>query len=498
MTLPDLLQHFAAQLANHKDAAEIDEMAESGRVRIIRAAGALRLFAMDVPPRAVSLEDVPVTIVPSGEAEPAAGHLLQHKGRDAMVQTVDEIDPSDAGHALVADTPAFFDLAAARLADMAARPESYESGPAERLAPWLDPEHSDANDAARAGASAAVLTTVWHEDPAVRRTALGTLTAALVRRNKRVLLLAPSHEAVDRLLGFLAKTLRNAALPFQSLLSRYEMPVMENAEGFSLAELGFAWQLEHFFAKSQSRKSALQRQYSRFRELTPTLAYKGQKQRDVNEVKLLEWRLLAEVSALQGKIEEIDGTRASYRQLPVWKRLGMQVMGKNEDTLEDYRTLHETRIRGLMNEVETAQARLRELAPEAAVPKDMLLEYESLKDEMTRLGGTNKVRELLAAGEATNRQAFMQNKRLVAVTPGRVTTDPLFQRLRFDVLIADDAPRIPAPLLLGAAGLVREQIIIAGDMRDLHGPTKRWRQECMDTSSSTFGGAPAGSPAGSP
>ena len=93
-----------------------------------------------------------------------------------------------------------------------------------------------------------------------------------------------------------------------------------------------------------------------------------------------------------------------------------------------------------MKEVETAQARIRELSPEAAIPKEMRPEYEELKDEISRLGGTQKVREMLAASEATNRQAFMQNKRLVAATPGRVVTDPLFKRVRFDVLIVEDAP----------------------------------------------------------
>ncbi len=492
MKLPDLLHVFAAQLANHKEAAALDEPVESNGIRTIRAIGALHLYAMDVPPGTTFLEDVPVTIVPRGDLEPTGGYLLQHKDHTVAVQTVDALEPADVDHALVADTSAFFNLAAMRLTEMAANPESYALGPAERLVPWLDPEPGADHDAARAGASAAVLTTVWNEDRAARWTTLGELAVALMRQNKHVLLIAPAHDAVDRLLGFLAKTFRNAALPFQSLLSRYEMSVLKEAEGVSLAALSFEWQMDHFFAKSRSRKSALQQQYNRFRALAPILAYRGQKQRDMNEVKLLEWRLLAQVSEWQGKIAEIDNVRAAYRELPIWKRLGMQAMGKNEDTLEEYRTFHEGNIMELMKEVETAQARIRVLAPEAAVPKEMLLEYEALKDEMSRLGGTKKVRELLAAGEATNRQAFMQNKRLVVATPGRLVTDPLFQRIRFDVLIAEDALNIPAPFLLGVAGLIRERIIIAGDTRDLRGPAKLWRQNCLEmepASGTSSGGA---------
>ena len=145
-----------------------------------------------------------------------------------------------------------------------------------------------------------------------------------------------------------------------------------------------------------------------------------------------------------------------------------------------------------MKEVETAQARIRELSPEAAIPKEMRPEYEELKDEISRLGGTQKVREMLAASEATNRQAFMQNKRLVAATPGRVVTDPLFKRVRFDVLIVEDAPHVPAPFLLGVAGLIRERIIIAGDTQDLQGPDRLWRQQYQEPLSEPF--SPLSSP----
>ena len=479
MKLPDLLHAFATQLANLKDAAvALDALIESPTTQKTGTAGTLHLYAMDVPPGTTFLEDVPVTIVPPGDVDlPTAGFMLHRQGNAALVQTLYTLGHSTGDNTLVTDTAEFFRLASERLADMAGRPEAYALGPAERLAPWLDPEHSEANASARTGASAAVLTTVWHDDQAARWTKLGTLAVNLMRHNKRVLLVAPTHDAVDRLLGFLAKTLRNAALPFHSLLSRYEVPVLKQAEGVPLGDLGFEAQMHKFFAKSRSHKDALRQKYERFRELIPILAYKGQKQRDMDEVKLLEWRLMAQVSEFQGKIKGIDDVLAKYERLPIWKRLGMQSMGKNVETLGEYRKLYTGNIAALMKEVEVAQARIRELSPEAAIPKEMRPEYEELKEEISRLGGTQKVREMLAASEATNRQAFMQNKRLVVATPGRIVTDPLFKRMRFDVLIAENAPQVPAPFLLGVAGLIREQIIIAGDTQDLQGPHRLWRQQ---------------------
>lgn len=481
MKLLDLLRRFSTQLANDREsAAALDELIESGTAQKLGTTGNLHLYAIEVPEGTTLLEDAPVTIVPPGDMDPTGGYILRHQDDTALVQTQDSLGQSTVDNTLVSDTATLFNLASTRLADIAAKPESYALGPAERLAPWLDPEPGEDTIAARTGASAAVLTTVWNQDHAARWAKLGTLTVELMRNNKRVLCVAPTHDAVDRLLGFLAKTLRNAGLPFQSLLSRYEVSVLREVEGVPLGELGFEAQMHNFFATSRSHKHALRRTYDRFRELTPILAYKGQKQRDLHEVKLLEWRLLAQVSAYQGQIKDIDKTLADYERLPIWKRLGLQTMGKNVATLGEYRRIDEEKIVGLMKQVEIAQTRIRALSPEAAIPEKMRPEYEELKEEISRLGGTKKIREMLAAGEATNRQAFMQNKRLVAATPARVITDPLFTRIRFDALIAEDALNVPAPFLLGVSGLIREQIIIAGDTRDLQGTHGRWRQQCWE------------------
>jgi hypothetical protein len=167
------------------------------------------------------------------------------------------------------------------------------------------------------------------------------------------------------------------------------------------------------------------------------LAYKAEKQRDLDEVRLLEWRLLTQVSELQARIKEIDQTRDQYETLPMWKRLAMQTIGKNIETLAEYRAIYERSVQDLLCQLEVAQRRIEELKPEATIPKDLRPEYQELKDDITRLGGSKKIREMLAAEEGTNRQAFIQNKRVVLTTAARVLIDPLFAKVRFDVLIAD-------------------------------------------------------------
>jgi hypothetical protein len=314
------------------------------------------------------------------------------------------------------------------------------------------------------------------DDPAARQQKVAATAVELIRANKRILLVTPDHHAADDISGAIARAMKAGGLVYKTWVSRYEMTVAQQACGLPIQDLGFEAQMHQFYAKSRADKAALRRKYERFRELTPILAYKGHKQKDLDEVRLLEWRLLTQLSELQDKQKEAQATLAEYESLPLLRRLTMQAVGKNVESLHQYLALYESQMVVLTKELDIAKARIEELVPEAAVPKEMRPEFEDLKEEIVRLGGTKKIRELLAAEEDTNRQAFIQNRRLVITTAERVLADPLFNRVRFDVLIADDAPWIAPPGLLGAAGLVRERIILTGHQRDIDA-AGRWRTD---------------------
>ena len=374
MKLLELLRYFATQMAMEKEVAHtqgLDAPIDTTSTHRLKTAGTLHVYAFGLPPETQLHEDIPLTILPPGDLEPTEGFTLHTQNSSILAQTLDSLGQATFGNTLIPDISGFLETAGKRLLEMAEKPESFALGPAERLLPWLAPEQTSDQEQARANASPSVLSTLWHDNPTERWTKLGKLTVDLLRQNKRILLIAPNHHTLDHLTGFLAKTLQSAALPYKSLLSSYEVPAVTESLGFKLDELGFEFQMHGFFAKSRANKDSLRKQYDRFRELTPILAYKGQKQRDLNEVKLLEWRLLAQVSEFQGKIKDIDKIVSDYDALPIWKRLTMQATGKNIETLGEYRTLYENNILGLMKEVEIAQGRIREIAPEAAMPKDM-------------------------------------------------------------------------------------------------------------------------------
>ena len=488
MKLDELLTQSSSQLLDEREVAMsqgLDAPLDIPHASHLGKAGSLHLYRCEVLAGSKIIPDVPITLLPGNDMEATEGYILGWLNGGLLIQTFDHVGQALDHCTLIPDTSGFLETGAARLSDMATKPDSFTLGPAERLVPWLHPSPGLDVQQTRDNIPTTVLSMVWEDDRSTRWTKLTTLIVEQVQKNKRILLVAPDHETVDALTGAVARALKMAALPHRSILCRYELPLSKEAATMPIHELGYEAQMYHFYAKSNANKISLRKKYDRFRELTPILAYKRDKQKDLNEVKLLEWRLLTQLSDWQGKVKGIDKILMDYEALPVWKRMGMQFAGKNVETLQEYRVIYEGRIHGLMQEVEVAQARIKELIPEATIPKDLRPEYDVLKEEIKRLGGTKKIREMLSAGEGTNRQAFAQNKRIMATTPGRIMTDPLFRKVPYDLLIVDDAPHIPTPLLLAASGLIRERIILSGDTTDLvqgdHSSQTCWPHKFLET-----------------
>ena len=478
-TLPDLLDHLAAAL--ERDSAQTgpqggDQTVALTRGRLLQTIGTLHLYEFFLPPDVRVGADLAATLLLGEETEPTEGLVLFQEGERLVLQLFDAIGEAVPQATLVPDSSGLALTTSRRLAEMSKAGSSYTLGPAERLLPIIEAGQSGDRAALAAVIPTSVLTPLWQDDATARRQKVATLIVELIRANKRILLITPDHQSADVLTMVAARAMKAAGLTFKSWLSRYEVATSKESGGIPLPDLGFEAQMHQFYAKSRSDKAALRKKYDRFRELTPILAYKAQKQKDLDEVRLLEWRLVTQLSDYQAKIKDIDATLAQYEQLPIWKRLSMQAMGKNVDSLREYKVIYERYSAGLRKEVDVAKQRIAELIPEATVPKELKPEFAELKEDVLHLGGTKKIRELLAAEENTNRQAFVQNRRVIITTAARVAADPLFQKVRFDVLIAEEAPRIPSPFLLAAAGLVRERIVLSGDLREVT-PQGAWNLE---------------------
>jgi hypothetical protein len=467
MTATELIEWWITRLEAKR--ARLIETGQDAPVvasqgRLVQSTGGLHLYEFIVPADVQLSLDLPVSVVPDDETDTTEGIVLRQAGNSISIQLVDALGRDVPSVTLVPDQAGFVSTSISRLRDMLAKPDLYHLGLTERLASLLQTQEVGAGAFPYASS---VFTTVYSDDRSVRRQKLGNLTMELIRANKRILLISPDHQECDEIVGIVGRTMKAGGLNHKMWITRYELPIASLAGGVDLHELGFEAQMHQFYAKSQGDKASLKHKYDRFRELAPFLSQKEAKQKDLDEVRLLEWRLVTQLRDLQVRMADVRKTLEEFENLPLFQRLTMQAVGKNAESLKQYCALYQSQMDQLNEELDIAQSRIQQLAPEAAVPKGTRAEFEDLKEHMTKLGGTKKVRELLAAEENPNRQAFIQNRRFVAATPARVASDPLFSRVRFDVLMIDEAPRIAAPSLLAAAGLVRERIIVSGDPRDI-------------------------------
>ncbi|MBX3331362.1 MAG: hypothetical protein KF722_13220 [Nitrospira sp.] len=467
MTATELIEWWIARL--EAEQARLIETGHDAPVvasqgRLVQTTGGLYLYEFIVPADVQLSLDLPVSVVPDDEADTTEGIVLRQAGNSIFVQLDDALGQDVPSVTLVPDQAGLVSTSASRLRDMLAKPDLYKLGPTERLASLLQMQEVEAEAFPSASS---VFTTVWSDDRSVRRQKLGNLAMELIRANKRILLISPDHQECDEIVGIVGRTMKAGGFNHKTWITRYELPIASLAGGVDLHELGFEAQMHQFYAKSQGDKASLKHKYDRFRELAPFLSQKEAKQKDLDEVRLLEWRLVTQLRDLQVRMADVRKTLEEFENLPLFQRLTMQAVGKNAESLKQYCALYQSQMDQLNKELDVAKSRIQQLAPEAAVPKGTRAEFEELKEHMTKLGGTKKVRELLAAEENPNRQAFIQNRRVVAATPTRVASDPLFSRVRFDVLMVDEAPRIAAPSLLAAAGLVRERIVVSGDPRDI-------------------------------
>ena len=481
MTVPCLEMQMRSVLMNATELIELwIARLEAGRIRLtetgqdapivasqdrlVQTTGGLHLYEFIVPADVQLSVDLPVSVIPGDEADTTEGIVLRQIGNRVYVQLVDPLGREVPSVTLVPDQAGLVSTSTSRLKDMLAKPDLYHLGPAERLASLLQMQEAEA---AAFSSASSVFTTMWSDDRSFRRQKLANLAMELIRANKRILLISPDHQECDEIVGMVGRTMKGSGLNHKTWITRYELPIASQAGGVDLHELGFEAQMHQFYAKSQGDKASLKHKYDRFRELAPFLSQKEAKQKDLDEVRLLEWRLVTQLRDLQVRMADVRKTLGEFENLPLFQRLTMQAVGKNAESLKQYCALYQGQMDQLNKELDVAKGRIQQLAPEAAIPRGTRAEFNELKEYIAKLGGTKKVRELMAAEENPNRQAFIQNRRVVAATPTRVASDPLFSRVRFDVLMVDEAPRIAAASLLAAAGLVRERIIVSGDPRDI-------------------------------
>ena len=309
MNARDLLETWALLLeAEQKrvSGTAIDQPITQVIGRLVYTIGTLHLYELTLPQGSSIEQDTPLSIIPPDGMEPTEGITLGGQGNVALVQTSMPSDSPVPMRRWFPIGPGFWPrqpnacvtcLRSPTPIDSAQQTAWFPSSRRRREQENFRVSHRIVDPHDRLGGRAFDATA-----------AISWLAIELIRANKRILMVCPDHQAADALVGTIARAMKAVGLMYKTWVSRYEMALAQQIEGIGIQELGFEAQMHQFYAKSRADKAALRRKYDRFRELTPVLSYKGQKQKDLDEVRLLEWRLLTQVSDLQAKIKDVNAT----------------------------------------------------------------------------------------------------------------------------------------------------------------------------------------------
>ncbi|OLB05008.1 MAG: hypothetical protein AUH21_00770 [Nitrospirae bacterium 13_2_20CM_62_7] len=107
MKLLDLLEHFSRLLAEQRESASargLDAPVTVSAGRLILTAGTLHLYELEVPAEVALSEDLPVTIIPTGDIEPTEGFVVGRRAKTVLIQTFDAVGQTVASATLVPDS----------------------------------------------------------------------------------------------------------------------------------------------------------------------------------------------------------------------------------------------------------------------------------------------------------------------------------------------------------------------------------------------------------
>lgn len=310
---------------------------------------------------------------------------------------------------------------------------------------------------------------------------LGNIAAACLAAGNRVLVLAPSNDAVDSILRMLAERaapavyadgglLRNGCSPDPDLQRGYPLLAPENAERRLKAELS------EELAAIAAERGTLVEQDQAFSVLQKAvdLAQRAAVERDAVQAEVDALLERQEVATTEpGESKGVKYLKERWEH--VWQQAKRLARGSHRGVRRAYHDNAERQRQaayGLAQRLAEAQRRLAESQAAAerleTSVRQQLAQYElavdgveaAVADTKTRLRSLDEKQESTAA--ALNAVALIARARarLVASTVTQALVAETFDPESFDVVLVDDAHGVPLAHLFWAAGLARSRLIV--------------------------------------
>ena len=399
-------------------------------------------------------EEVPVTVRMQGPQAPTDGRVVGYDDDTLWLGVRNNLGAVTRPVYVRLDVNSLFLALADRFRDIERNHHSVSNRPVGRL--LSNDGHIHNNE------SSPRIQMVTTPNVAARHEKVKDIVLDGLRKNNRMLLTSAHNRDLDESLVAIVRAMRMEGLSYSTLVTRYPALVLEGKGTTDLRELAFEQQLRTNADGVRSDQATLRSLYHRYQKLVPRVAFAQEKTQDLEEIEVLEDRILDQISTLERKDTDLRIHVETYEDLPLWQRLSMQIGGKNPPTMKKMRSWCAKQLERLQKELGALQPRLSQARQEAYLSPDVWLEYEHIMESFDQRGGLEKVRSLIAQQQGTS-DHFLQRRGLVAATAGCIASHDLFNELSFDTVIVDGFDTVPLPLLIPVACPALENIILVSD-----------------------------------
>jgi putative selenium metabolism hydrolase len=325
------------------------------------------------------------------------------------------------------------------------------------------------------------VTYVWGPPGTGKTQTLGMIAYNLIRGGKRVLFSSNTNRAVD--IGVLSTMDRykEHGGEFLEEVTRFGQIALQGGEDFE--KVMFSAQVQGLRElKKQNAKQKIEL-LENFRHLRDKLGpYKIQIER-INSLNHQRTQQQIVLNTILQKLKSLRSQIDNFENVGFIEAFKRKFSGVTKITLEvTYKTLQEKgkELKVLIEKSSDEQASIEKAHDGLASWMD---EFSKSKKAVDGFGGESALSKRIEAELAVDEEQILWKKKFVGATLAKLVMNDVFWRVRFDVLLIDEASMVNLPYLAVLSALSTERVIIVGDPQQLppisfsdNAQTKLWLQ----------------------
>ena len=290
---------------------------------------------------------------------------------------------------------------------------------------------------------------------------LALIAANYVHAGKNVLFAANTNDRVDQTLLRAIELSQDLNLDFTGVATRVGLPLNFNSE--QIAPLSLEHEVD---AQKSEKKKVFQERVALLQAYWKTKIHQFLHEDFYSKLTEMRDRATENKKQLEKLTEDLAGLRETINRVQNASMLEKLKKGFSKEEISvaqkqiGEKQALQKRLQSIQQALTTELMRTESQAP---IDSDELREYQAAVKRIGELGGVKKVSDAVEEFAHVDELALLQSKRFVATTVGTALSDQRLRRLKFDLVIVDDAETVQLPTLASLAFLATERMIVAGD-----------------------------------